>query len=440
MNELNKNENELSFKEAFESSLVTLTTGQVVKGKIVGFNNAEVYVDMGFKSDGIITMEEYSEDPDFNPNDSLKIGDEIQVFVIRVNDGEGNVLLSKKKVEALKSWDVIEEAYEKKTPVKAKVIDIVNGGVIASAGGVRIFVPASQLSDRYIKDLNEFLKQTVELRVIEFNKQKRKYVGSVKIILEETKASKSIGVWESIEVGKVYSGTVKSFTDFGAFVDIGGVDGLIHVSELSWSKVKHPSNVLNIGDIVEVNILEFDKEKRRISLGYRKNADNPWFKASEKFAAGDIVKGKVVRLVPFGAFVELAEGIDGLVHISQISNQRIAKPSDVLEIGQEIEVKITEIKVETKKISLSIKEVNPIDPLNSKQEAGSLTEEAAPTQHTEEMKNTIGDATATEELSDKVTSEESITEETITEESITEEATSEVAIEEQGIVDESRSE
>ncbi|MCX8132143.1 MAG: bifunctional 4-hydroxy-3-methylbut-2-enyl diphosphate reductase/30S ribosomal protein S1 [Clostridia bacterium] len=395
MSELNKQENEMSFKEAFESSLVTLKTGEIVKGKIIGFNNSEVYVDLGFKCDGIIPMEEFTDDPDFNPSESLKAGDEVQVFVIRVNDVEGNVLLSKKKIDAMKSWEKIEEAYEKKTPVKAKVVDVVNGGVVANAGGIRIFVPASQISDKFVKDLNEFMKQVINVRIIELNKQKRKIVGSQRVILEEEKSRAANDFWSSVEIGKKYAGTVKSIMDFGAFVDIGGIDGLIHISELSWTKVKHPSEVLKIGDKIEVNILEFDADKKRVSLGYRKAQDNPWFKAEEKYKVGDIVKGKVVRIVPFGAFVELEKGIDGLVHISQISNMRIAKPSDVLEIGQEIEAKITEFSLETKKISLSIKEVNPIDPVKPNEEkAETKGEEELPTEHKEEMTVTLGDISA----------------------------------------------
>lgn len=390
MEELNKQENEMSFKEAFESSLVTLQTGEIVKGKVIGFNNAEVYVDLGFKSDGIIPMEEFADDPDFKPEENLKIGDEVEAFVIRVNDGEGNVLLSKKKVDAMKSWDKIEEAFENKTPLKARVIEVTNGGVIASASGIRIFVPASQISDRYVKDLNEYLKQTVNLRITEFNRSKKRFIGSQRVLLEEEKRRLENELWNSIEVGKKYEGTVKSLTDFGAFVDIGGVDGLIHISELSWGKIKHPSQVLTVGDKVEVTVLEFDRDKRRISLGYRKAEDNPWYKADEKYKVGDVVKGKVVRMVPFGAFVELEKGVDGLVHISQISSVRIAKPEDVLKIGMEVEVKIVDVNIEAKKISLSIKEVNPIDPVREpKEEKGN--EEDIPTEHKEDMPVTLGD-------------------------------------------------
>jgi len=404
MEELNKQEKEMSFEEAFENSMVTLRSGEIVKGKIIGYNNTEIYVDLGYKSDGIIPISEYTDDPDFKPELNINIGDEIEVFVVRVNDGDGNVMLSKRKVDSMKSIEMIEQAYENKTPVTGKVIEVTNGGVIASVMGSRVFIPASQLSERYVKDLNEFLRQTVTIKIIEFNKQKRKIVGSRKIVLAEQREQMENQVWGSIEVGKRYTGTVKSLMDFGAFVDIGGVDGLVHVSEMSWTKVKHPSDILKVGDKVEVTVLEFDAEKKRISLTMKKEEDNPWFRVTEKYKVGDIVKGKVVRLVPFGAFVELEKGLDGLVHISQISSVRIAKPGDVLHTGQEVEAKIVEVNEEAKKISLSIKEVNPIDPPAKEKEQPKAPEtentdgtqakndEEIPSEHKEELKNTIGDA------------------------------------------------
>jgi len=253
-------------------------------------------------------------------------------------------------------------------------------------------VPASQVGDRYVKDLKEYLKQVINIRIIEINKAKKKAVGSQRVLLQEEKIRRENELWNSIEVGKKYTGTVKSLMDFGAFVDIGGVDGLVHISELSWSKIKHPSEVLKVGDEIEVTVLEFDKEKKRISLGYKKEEDNPWYKIEEKYKVGDIVKGKVVRLVPFGAFIELANGVDGLVHISQISDVRIAKPGDVLKIGQEVEAKVVEVNGEAKKISLSIKEVNPINPVKETQDVKTEgAEEEIPTEHKEELPVTIGD-------------------------------------------------
>ncbi|MHB8063465.1 MAG: bifunctional 4-hydroxy-3-methylbut-2-enyl diphosphate reductase/30S ribosomal protein S1 [Ruminiclostridium sp.] len=394
MSELDKQDLEMSFADAFESSLVTLTTGQITKGKIIGYNINEVYVDLGFKSDGIIPIQEFSDDADFNPEKSLKVGDEIEVFVVRVNDSEGTVMLSKKKVDAVKGWDVLESAYETKKPVAVKINEMVNGGVIGYAHGVKIFIPASQISDRFIKDLSEFVKQILQVQIIEINKQKRKVVGSSRILIEKNKESASSEVWNTIEIGKTYKGQVKSLMDFGAFVDIGGVDGLVHLSELSWSKIKHPSEVVKVGDEITVSVLEFDKEKKRISLGYKKQGDNPWNKAIEKYQVGNIISGKVVRLVPFGAFVEIEQGIDGLVHISQISSFRLGKPGDVLKVGQQVEAKITELNTETKKISLSIKEVNPIDPVGAKKEETAVSGDAEElvTEHKEDMSNTIADS------------------------------------------------
>jgi len=406
MEELNKLNKEMDFAEAFEKSLITLNTGEIVKGKVIGYNNAEIYVDLGYKSDGIIPVDEYSDDPDFNPAESLKIGDEIEVFVVRVNDGEGTVMLSKKKVDAIKGWDRIQEAYENKQPVKVKVVEVVKGGLIAISGGIRIFIPSSQVSDRYEKDLNVFLKQVFDVRITEFNANKRKVVGSRRILIEEQRNELQEKFWNTIEVGKRYTGTVKSLTNFGAFVDIGGVDGLIHISELSWNKIKHPSEVVNVGDKVEVTILEFDKESGRVSLGYRKTEDNPWYKVEEKYPVGSTVKGKVVRLVPFGAFVELEEGIDGLVHISQIANKRIAKPDDVLEIGQEVEAKVLEVNSEAKRVSLSIKELMPIDvpqekvvAANNNKKSDEKPEEEI-TEYKEDMNVTIEDIVNVSEVTD----------------------------------------
>jgi small subunit ribosomal protein S1 len=393
MEELNKQDNEMSFKEAFEESLVTLRSGEIVKGKIIGFNNNEVFIDMGYKSDGIIPMDEFDDSPEFNPETDLKSGEEIDVFIVRVNDGEGNVLLSKKKVDSMKGWNEIEEAYKNNTPVKVKITETTKGGLIGTYKGLKVFIPASQASDRFVKDLSKFLKQVMDIRIIELNKHKKRIVGSHRILVQEQKEKLEREIWGQIEVGKEYTGTVQSLTDFGAFVDIGGVDGLIHISELSWNKIKHPSEVLKEGEKVEVIVQEFDKEKNRISLAYKNKGENPWVIAARKYSLGDEVKGRVVRLVPFGAFVELEKGVDGLVHISQISNVRIAKPGDVLSVGQEVDAKIIEMDIDAKKISLSIKEVNPIDPKQPDSASGipEEKEEELPSEHREEMNVTLGD-------------------------------------------------
>lgn len=304
----------------------------------------------------------------------------------------------KKRVDIIRGWDIIENAYKSKEAIKAKVFEIVKGGVLATSNGVRIFIPASQLSDRYITNFNEFLKQVLEIRIIELNRSKNKVVGSRRILIEEKRERLSKELWSNIEVGKSYTGKVKNLTKFGAFVDIGGVDGLIHLSELSWYKIKHPSEVISVGEEVEVTILEFDKEKERISLGYRKLEDNPWNKVGEKYQVGDIITGKVVRLVPFGCFVQIDKSVDGLVHISQISNKRIAKPDDVLKIGQKVEAKIVEMDLENKKIGLSIKEVNPIDPVEedvvpekTDKVEDNIEKEEIPNEHKEELSVKLGD-------------------------------------------------
>jgi len=399
MEELTKQEKEVNFEEEFENSLVTLQSGQVVKGKIIGFNNTEVFVDLGYKSEGIISMDQFSDDPDFDPQKDIKIGEEIDVYINRVDDKEGNVYLSKKKVDRNRNWKKVESAFENKTPIEVKIVEVVKGGLIGKLEGIRIFIPASQVSDNFVNDLNKYLNETITVRIIEYNKKKKRLVGSQRVILEEEKEKKAKETWDNIEVGKEYEGVVKSITDFGVFVDIGGVDGLIHISELSWSKIKHPSEVVKLNDRIKVRVLEFDKEKGKISLGYRKLEDNPWYNAEEKYKVNTIVKGRVVRLVPFGAFINLEENIDGLVHISQISNVRIAKPSDVLKVGQEVEAKVIELDLEKKKIGLSIKEVNPIDPpaaekkpvAPEKPKKENKKKEEHETGHKEELNITLGD-------------------------------------------------
>ncbi len=388
---MNKQETEMSFQQAFEESMVnSLRSGEVVKGRIIGYNTSEVFVDLGYKADGTISMEEFLEDPDFDPEKDLKEGEEILVYIIKINDGEGNVSLSKKRVESIRGMEEIEEAFNEKKPLEAVVREVVNGGVVASYKGVRVFIPASQISDHYVKDLNEFLKKKVRFEVVEMARNKRRVVGSCRNIIEKEKAEKMESFWSQVEVGQEYSGTVKSITNFGVFVDLGVVDGLIHISELSWKKINRPSDVLKPGETVQVRILGFDREKQKVSLGYRKAEENPWYDVENKYAIGDTVEGKIVRLVPFGAFVELEEGVEGLVHISQISNVRLGKPDEVLSVGQPVKMKVLEVNPELKKISLSIREVEPIDPVRADTVSGDDGEDI-PTEHVEEMSNTIGD-------------------------------------------------
>ena len=350
---------EPTFAEAFEQSLVTLYTGQVVKGTVISVTPTEVYVDLGYKADGIISADELTEDPTVTPDKIVNVGDEVEVFVVRVNDAEGYVRLSKKRIDAIKGMQAIEKAYETGETLTGRVIENVNRGVIATTNGCRVFIPASMASERFMQDLSPLVGQEVKFRIVNIRDDRRgkKIIGSIKVVAVEEHEKKIAEFMENVEIGKVYTGTVKTLTNFGAFVDLGGVDGLIHISQLSWQRIKHPSEVVKEGDVVQVYVLDVNKETNKVSLGYKKAEDNPWEIAKAKFHEGDVVNVKVVRLVPFGAFVELIPGIDGLVHISQISDKRIGKPADVLAVGENVDAKITEINWETKKIGLSIRAV-----------------------------------------------------------------------------------
>jgi len=394
MEEMKRLDGDIDFAEEMESSLVTLQVGQTVKGRIIRHNSTEVYVDLGYKSDGVIPIDEFVTDTEQDPANNIVIDAPVDVFIVRVNDSEGTVQLSKKRVDEKNNWSRIEEAFENASPIKAVVTDVTNGGLIVTSSGVRIFVPASQVSDRYVEDLRGYLRKPVEIRIIDYNKQKRKFVGSMKVLIIEDKRRAAEQLWDEIDVGREYDGTVKSLTAFGAFVDIGGVDGLVHISELSWSRIKHPSDVVKVGEKIAVRVISLDRDKKKISLGYRREEDNPWYNIEGKYPVGSVVTKKVVRIAPFGAFVELERGIDALVHISQISDTRIAKPDDVLHVGMEVTAKITELNLETKKISISIKEVEPIPyiaPVTDEEQAAAIEEDELPTEHVEEMRTTLGD-------------------------------------------------
>ena len=300
-----ENTNELSFAEELEKSMVTLKTGDIVKGTVIGITATEVYVNLGAKADGVIPVSELSDDPAVLPEDIVKVGAEIDVFIVRVNDVEGTVLLSKKKIDSIAGWKKIEGALESQEILEGKVVEAVNGGVIVLSHGVRVFVPASQASAKFVQDLSVLVGNDVSFRIIDLNPRKRKIVGSIKSVASEVQKQNLESFWSTAEIGKEYDGVVKSLTDFGAFVDIGGVDGLVHISELSWSRIKHPSEILKVGDTLKVNVIGLDKEKNKISLGYRKQVDNPWNVAKETLHVNDVVTVKIVRLVPFGAFAEL---------------------------------------------------------------------------------------------------------------------------------------
>lgn len=347
-----------SFAEAFEKTLVRIRNGQVLTGTVVQIAEGEVCVNIGYKSDGFIPKNEFSSDPDVNPANVLKVGDPIEVEVIKVNDGEGNVLLSRKSVEGKKLWEELMS----ETDIEGRVFEavgkeVVKGGLIASINGVRAFVPASHVSTKYVENLAEFVGQPMKLAVIEVDKSRKRIVASQKNVLIAEQEAEKKQKWKTLEVGSKINGVVRRLTDFGAFVDIGGVDGLIHVTDIAWGRVKHPSDVLKIGQQVEVVVLNVDVEKERVSLGYKQLHAKPWTQAADKYLVGSVVEGKVVRIVPFGAFVALEPTIDGLIHISQVSVKRIAKVEDEINVGDVVRCKVLEVNPEAKRISLSRKEV-----------------------------------------------------------------------------------
>lgn len=355
MDEMNR-DNQAMMMEEYEKSFRSLNSGDTVTGKVIYVTDDEVMVDIGYKSDGIVKKEDYTWDMELSLKDLIKPGDEIETKIVSMNDGEGNVVLSKKLVDADKNWYKIEYAYNEKSPVDAVVKSVVKGGLVAEAYGIRAFIPASQIDIRYAEDLSQYVNNKVKAFVAEYDKEKRKVVLTRKEYLKLEREKTEKEVFSTIQEGQRIKGEIKRLTDFGAFVDIGGVDGLIHVSELSWSRIKHPSEAVRVGQNVEVVVLKVDAEKKKISLGLKQITPEPWTLVESKYNVGDIVKVKVVRFADFGAFVELEPGIDGLVHISQISEKRIAKPAEVLKLGETVKAKIIDIKLPEKKISLSIKE------------------------------------------------------------------------------------
>jgi len=346
---------EETFEQMLEHSFKTLTTGDKVSGVITAISSTEIHVDLGTKHAGYIPVTELSDDPDYKPEDHIKIGDTIEVFVMRVNDVEGTAQLSKKRVDAVQTWADIEAAREERNIVEGIVTEENKGGLVVSVRGIRVFVPASQTGIPKGGSLSDLLKQKVSLYISEVNRARRRVVGNIRAAQFEDRKNRAEAVWTEITEGKRYKGIVKSLTSYGAFVDIGGVDGMVHVSELSWQRVKTPADMLKVGDEIEVFVISFDKEKRKISLGHKDPNQNPWMKFIETYSPGDVINVKVVKLATFGAFCEIMPGVDGLVHISQLSEQRVNKPGDVLSEGQAVDVKILEIDHEHKKVSLSVR-------------------------------------------------------------------------------------
>ena len=346
---------EESFEELLDKSFKTLNTGEKVTGIVTAVGPTEVQVDLGCKQAGYISAEELSADSSVKPEDVVKVGDEIETYIIRVNDVEGYAMLSKKRLDAVKVWEDIAEACENKTTLEGKVTEENKGGIVVNVKGVRVFVPASQSGQPRGADLSQMIGQTVSLRITEVNRARRRVVGSIRAVQYEERQAAQAAIWESIEVGKHYTGTVKSMTSYGVFVDIGGVDGMVHISELSWSRIKNPAEVVSVGDTLDVYVISFDPEKHKISLGVKDRSCNPWDKFMETYKVGDVASVRIVKLMTFGAFAEVVPGVDGLIHISQIADRRIEKPGDVLSEGQIVDAKITAVDEEKQKISLSIR-------------------------------------------------------------------------------------
>ena len=346
---------EESFADLLEKSIKTLNTGEKVTGVVTEITPTEIYVDLGTKHAGYIPVSELTDDPTVKVEDIVKVGDEIETYVMRVNDAEGVVTLSKKRLDTVKSWDDVEAAREAGTVVEGVITEENKGGVVASVKGVRVFIPASQTGLPRDASMSSLLKQKVRMKITEVNRARRRVVGSIRAVEQAERAEKAAKVWAEIENGKHYNGVVKSLTSYGAFVDIGGVDGMVHISELSWSRIKHPSEVVSVGDPVDVYVISFDTEKKKISLGMKDRSQDPWTVFTDKYSVGDVANVKVVKLMTFGAFAEIVPGVDGLIHISQIADHRIDKPGDVLAEGDMVDVKITDIDMENKKVSLSIR-------------------------------------------------------------------------------------
>ena len=348
--------------EDVEKTLVQLRPGQIVTGTVVQITDDEVCVNVGYKADGLVKKSDLS-------STDVKVGDEIEVEVVKVNDGEGNVLLSQKNIINRKAWEDIVAKQEAGEFVEGVGKEAVKGGLLADVMGVRAFIPASQLSLRYVEKIEEFVGQTMTLKIIEIDKTKKRIVASRKAVLLVEEAARKKELWNTFEVGSVVKGIVRRLADFGAFVDIGGVDGLVHVTDLSWGRVKHPSDVVSVGQEIDVKILNVDPERERISLSYKQTQPRPWTVAGEKYPVGSVVEGKVVRITTFGAFVELEPGLDGLVHISQCALTRIAKVEDAVNVGDIVRVKVLDVNTEAKRISLSIREVLEDEALDSVPEA-----------------------------------------------------------------------
>ncbi len=365
-----------SFEAMMEESLKSMSSDQKVRGIVVGISPSEIQVDIGRKQTGYVPIDEYSNDPTADPAKELKIGDEIELIIMKTNDAEGTMMLSKRRLDATRAWADICAAEESGEVLEGTVCEVIPaGGVLVACKGSRVFIPGSHTGLSKDEPLESLLKEKVQFKIIDVNKQRKRAVGSIRVVAREARKELAKAFWDNAAEGQVITGTVKSLTSYGAFVDIGGVDGMVHISELSWKRIKHPSEVVNVGDTVEVYIKKLDAENKKISLGYKKVEDNPWEIMRRDYPVGTVCKAKVVGMTTFGAFANVIPGIDGLIHISQIADRRINKPEDVLTIGEEVDVKVTEIDFDKKRVSLSIRAL--IEPVAEEAVEEAVAEEAA---------------------------------------------------------------
>ena len=362
---------ELSFEQMLDESFKTIRNGEVVEGTVIGVKEDEIILNIGYKADGIITRNEYSNDSNLDLTTVVSVGDTMEAKVLKVNDGEGQVLLTYKRLAAEKGNKRLEEAFENKEVLTAKVTQVLDGGLSVVLDEARVFIPASLVSDSYEKDLTKYQDQEIDFVITEFNPRRRRIIGDRKQLLMAKKAEMQKELFERIHPGDVVEGTIKNVTDFGAFIDLGGADGLLHISEMSWGRVENPNKVFKAGEPIKVLIKDINGDKIALSLKFEDQ--NPWLDAAEKYAAGNIVEGRIARMTDFGAFIELEPGVDALLHVSQISRAHVDKPSDVLSVGQIVTAKVVDFNGEEKKISLSMKALEPAS--EDREEAAYDTEE-----------------------------------------------------------------
>ncbi len=373
---------EMSFEQLLEESLKTIQNGEVVEGTVIRVKEDEIVLNIGYKADGIITRSEYTNTPNTDLTTLVKEGDVMQAKVLKVNDGEGQVLLTYKRLAAEKGSKRLEEAFNNKEVLKAKVATVLEGGLSVIIDETRVFIPASLVSDGYEKNLAKYAGQEIEFVISEFNPKKRRIIGDRKQLIVAKKQAMQKELFERISAGMTVEGVVKNVTDFGAFIDLGGADGLLHISEMSWGRVENPKKVFKVGDTVKVLIKDISGEKIALSLKFED--ENPWIKAAEKYAVGNVVTGRVARMTDFGAFIELEPGVDALLHVSQISKEHVEKPSDVLKVSQEVTAKVVDFNHDEKKISLSVKAMEDVAETPETKEAAAPAEAAEPDETTAE--------------------------------------------------------